>query len=190
MSDIAAEQGKDPFDALLDIVIKDELRTTLVSPRRGDTAEDWKVRVDTWRDPRVVVGASDAGAHLDLVAQFNYTTEMLANPVRARGLLPLEEAVRLITDVPAQLYGLKERGRIAEGWRADVVVLDPDTVASKPVYTRWDVPGGASRVYAEAVGIDHVLVNGTEIVTEGEFTGARPGTVLRSGRDTTTVLAR
>ena len=91
------------------------------------------------------------------------------------------------TDVPARLYGLRERGRLQEGWHADVVVIDPETIDTEPVRMRFDLPTGAPRLYGNAVGIDHVLVNGTEIVDHGEFTDARPGTVLRSGRDSETV---
>ena len=68
-----------------------------------------------WRDRRALIGASDAGAHLDLLASFNYATEVLGKAVRERQLLPLEEAVNLLTDVPAQLYGLTERGRVGGG---------------------------------------------------------------------------
>ncbi|HXP32412.1 MAG TPA: amidohydrolase family protein, partial [Acidimicrobiales bacterium] len=114
---------------------------------------------------------------------------MLGDGVRARGLLSWEHAVRLLTEVPARLYGLRDRGRLAPGSYADVVVLDPTSIDHGPVRTRADLPGGASRLYAEAVGIGHVLVNGTEIVRDGEFTGAVPGRVLRSARDTDTVHA-
>jgi N-acyl-D-aspartate/D-glutamate deacylase len=145
--------------------------------------------VKIWRDRRTVVGASDAGAHLDFLATFNYSTAMLGKAVRERGLLPIEEAINLLTDVPARLYGLRERGRIAPGWFADVVVLDPATIGPGEVRMRFDLPGGAPRLYGDANGIDHVLVNGDEIVQRGEFTDARPGTLLRSGRDTETVTA-
>jgi N-acyl-D-aspartate/D-glutamate deacylase len=99
----------------------------------------------------------------------------------------LEAAVRELTDVPARLLGLNDRGRLAPGCFADVVVFDPATVAPHPVRMRSDLPGGARRLYAEADGIAHVLVNGVGVVEGGALTGEMPGTVLRSGRDTSTV---
>jgi N-acyl-D-aspartate/D-glutamate deacylase len=118
-----------------------------------------------------------------------YSTSMLGDGVRARGLLSWERAVQLLTDVPAALYGLRDRGRLVPGAFADVVAFDPTTIGHGTVRTRDDLPGGASRLYADAVGIGHVLVNGSEIVRNGDFTGAQPGRVLRSGRDTDTVHA-
>jgi N-acyl-D-aspartate/D-glutamate deacylase len=187
VGEVAKERGQEPFDALCDIAIADELRTGLLPQLGSDDDATWKMRLEVWRDPRAVLGASDAGAHLDMIDSFTYTTALLGQSVRERQLLPLEEAVHLLTDVPARLYGLRGRGRIQEGWQADLVVLDEDRVAPGAVYTRYDLPAGAGRLYAEAEGIEHVLVNGVEIATRGEFTGERPGTLLRSGRDTDTV---
>jgi N-acyl-D-aspartate/D-glutamate deacylase len=186
VGDVAAERGQTPFDALCDIALGDELRTVFSTPELGNDRADWDARVAVWRDGRAVIGASDAGAHLDLLATFNYTTTTLAKAVREHEALPLEEAVQLLTDVPARLYGLRDRGRVAPGAFADLVVFDPATVGPGPVTTRTDLPTGAARVYGEAEGIDEVIVNGRVIVENGEFTDARPGTLLRSGRDTET----
>ncbi len=186
VGEVAAERGQRPFDALCDIAVADELRTAFSTPEFGNSRADWDARVAVWRDGRAVIGASDAGAHLDLLATFNYTTTTLARAVREHEALPLEEAVQLLTDVPARLYGLRDRGRIAVGAHADLVVFDPATIGPGPVFTRTDLPTGASRVYGEAEGIDEVIVNGTVIVEHGAFTDARPGTLLRSGRDTET----
>lgn len=183
---IAQEEGRNPWDVLCDIVIADELRTSFGTPTPRESDDDWRTRVEFWRDPRVVIGASDAGAHLDLFATFNYPTVLLAEAVRERGLLPLEEAVHLLTDVPARLYGLVGRGRVEPGWHADLVVLDPRTVKSDDIAMRFDVPGAAGRLYAGAQGIEHVLVNGRPLVSHGELTNQRPGSLLRSGRDTAT----
>jgi N-acyl-D-aspartate/D-glutamate deacylase len=92
-----------------------------------------------------------------------------------------------MTDIPARLYGLRGRGRIAEGWWADLVVLDPQRIGSLPVSARYDLPADSLRLYAEATGIEHVYVNGTEIVRGQIFLDEVPGVVLRSGRDTDTV---
>jgi N-acyl-D-aspartate/D-glutamate deacylase len=187
IGEIAAERGVDPFDALCDIVVADGLRTGL-RPPIPETEEDWPLRAAIWQDDRTVVGGSDAGAHLDVMCGAIYTTALLGDGVRQRGLLSWEEAVRQLTDVPARLYGLVGRGRIADGAVADLVVFDPARIGHRPERTRTDLPGGASRLTAEAEGIEHVVVAGVEVVVAGELTGATPGRVLRSGRDTTTVL--
>jgi len=188
VGEVARARGVEPFDALMDVVVGDRLRTGL-RPPIPESEADWVLRAETWLDPRAIVGGSDAGAHLDTMCGAVYSTSMLGDGVRRRGLLSWEEAVRQLTDVPARLYGLRERGRLVPGYWADVVIFDPESIDHGPVRTRDDLPGGASRLYAEAEGIAHVLVNGTEIVREGQFTGAVPGRVLRSGVDTDTVRA-
>ena len=186
VADVAAERGQDPFDTLLDVVLADDLRTGLRPPARPDTDEDRAYRVQIFRDPRTVIGGSDAGAHLDMMCGATYSTAMLAG-VRAHGGLALEEAVQLLSDDPARLYGLRERGRIAEGWHADLVVFDPKTVGFGPETTRNDLPGGAMRLYTESTGMVHVFCNGGQVVADGKLTGATPGHLMRSGRDTHTV---
>jgi N-acyl-D-aspartate/D-glutamate deacylase len=186
LGECAREAGADTFDLMVEIALADDLRTSFRTPSFGDDAASWELRKQVWRDPRALIGASDAGAHLDMIDTFTATTALLGPAVRDRGLLPLEEAIHQITDRPARLYGLKERGRLATGWHADVVVFDPATVKPGPVSMRHDLPGGAGRLFAGAEGIAHVLVNGTEIVRDGVLTEARPGRTLRSGIDTTT----
>jgi N-acyl-D-aspartate/D-glutamate deacylase len=186
IGEIAAERGTDPFDTLVDIVIADGLRTGL-RPPIPESEADWELRAKVWQDPRTVVGGSDAGAHLDMMCGAVYSTSMLGEGVRKRGLLSWEAAIRELTDVPARLYGLRDRGQIGVGWWADLVLLDPDRIGFGREYTRDDLPTGAARLYADAEGIEHVLVNGVEIVSSGEFTEATPGTVLRSGVHTDTV---
>ena len=186
IGELAAETGKTPFDCMVDLALSEELRTSFMPAPIGDDDASWKLRAKTWRDPRAIVGASDAGAHLDMIDTFAFSTRLLG-AARERELLPLEQAVQCLTDAPARLYGLRERGRLECGWHADVVAFDPARVASGPVHFRQDLPGGAARLYAEAVGIEHVVVNGAPIVRGQKHTGALPGTILRSGRDTETV---
>ena len=93
-----------------------------------------------------------------------------------------------MTDVPARLYGLRDRGRVAEGWLADLVVFDPARSAREPAASRATTcPAALERLYAESTGVEHVLVAGREVVRGGELTGELAGAVLRSGRDTDTV---
>lgn len=186
VASIAEETGRSPFDALLDVACADGLRTTFRREVRVPSDADWQARLEVWRDPRALIGASDAGAHLDMLAAFQYSTGLLAEAVREQRLLPIEEAIHYLTGAPAHLYGLRDRGVLREGAHGDVVVLDPERVGSGPVGTRFDLPGGAGRLYADALGIDHVLVAGVEVATDGVDTGARPGRVLRSGVDTAT----
>ncbi|MBX7161928.1 MAG: amidohydrolase family protein, partial [Acidimicrobiia bacterium] len=167
VGDIAAERGVDAFDALCDVVVADGLRTGLVPPRHGESDADWALRVEVMRGGGVVVGGSDAGAHLDMMCGAVYTTTLLAEAVRERALMPVEEAVHLLSDVPARLCGLVGRGRLVDGADADVVVFDLDGAAPEPERTVADLPGGAARLYAGAVGIPHVLVGGVAVVTDG-----------------------
>jgi N-acyl-D-aspartate/D-glutamate deacylase len=187
VADVAAELGKEPFDALLDVVVADGLRTGLRPPMPRESADGWQTRAEVWRDGRAIIGGSDAGAHLDMMCGADYTTFMVGEAVRDLGLVSLEEAVHLISDVPARFYGLRDRGQLRDGWWADVVVFDPEQVGPGVERTRVDLPGGAPRLFADAVGVEHVLVNGTTIVEAGVLTDAVPGRVLRSGRDTETV---
>jgi len=188
IGDIAEETGDTPWDTLCEIVVEDDLKTGLYPPAAGDNEESWALRQALWNDDRCLIGASDAGAHLDFLATFNYSTYLLA-AARDRNLLSLEGAVNKLTDVPARLYGLKDRGRIEEGWWADLVIFDAAEVAPAEVEVREDLPGGAWRLYSEAVGVHHVFINGEHAVRNGEFTDARPGALLRSGRDTERVSA-
>jgi len=187
VGEVAREIGRTPLDTMLDVAIADDLRTSFMPPSTGDDDETWRRRAEAWRDDRTIIGATDAGAHLDMIDTFAGTTTLLAEGVRERGLLPLEEAVHQLTDRPARLYGITGRGRLAEGWHADVVIFDEGRVGPGPIHTRADLPAGAARLYAHANGIEHVFVNGVEVIHGREFTGAAPGTILRSGRDTETI---
>ncbi len=191
VGEIAEERGTDVVDVLIDVVLADGLTLFAVlpslTPSLGRTDEGWAARTAIWKDPRVMLGGSDAGAHLDLMCHANYPTVVLGEVVRDRGLLSMEEAVEMMTDRPARFYGLADRGRIAEGFHADLVVFDPDRVGTLPVTLLHDLPGGGERLHAGARGITHVLVAGRTVVSEGALTDERPGRVLRSGRDTETV---
>jgi N-acyl-D-aspartate/D-glutamate deacylase len=184
VGDIAAERGHDPFSTIVDIAVADELKTVLWPPPFANTDADWELRRRVWQDPDVLIGGSDAGAHLDRMLGSPYPTRFLADCLRGRQLLSMERAVQLMTDVPARLFGLRERGRIAAGSHADIVVFDPEQVGAGPARICHDLPGDAKRLVADPQGVAVVVVNGRETIVDGEPTGDLPGTLLRSGRDT------
>lgn len=185
VGDIADEWSVDPFDAVAEIAIRDEMRTVFW-PKPVSPPECWDLRARMWTDPDVLIGGSDAGAHLDRLCGASYPTEFLADMTRGRRLLSLEQAVHLLTAAPARFFGLHRKGVLADGRDADVVVFDPATVGAGIPYTARDLPGEGARLMADATGIRLVLVNGEPSLIEGAPTGARSGRVLRSGFDTVT----
>ncbi|HEX3901147.1 MAG TPA: amidohydrolase family protein [Mycobacteriales bacterium] len=190
VKDIAAERGQEAIDTLLDICIADELRTVLWPMPNDNDPDTWALRQSAWEEPDIMLGGSDAGAHLDRMAGAPFPTRFLGDMIRGRKLVPLESAVRMITGAQADLFGLVDRGYLREGAHADIVVIDPETVASEDASLHFDLPGDAPRLTARGIGVKRVLVNGVETIRDGKATEARPGKVLRSGRDTVTVPTR
>ena len=188
--DIANERQTSAFGTLLDIVIADELRTVLWPTPQDNDAESWRMRAELWLDDRAMIGGSDAGAHLDRMCGAPYPTKFLNDCLHGHKLISMEIAVKLMTSDPAALFGLKDRGVLRVGALADVVVFDPATVGSQEPRLVTDLPGNSARLTADSVGMHHVFVNGVAILRDGIATGATPGTVLKSGRDTETVTAR
>ncbi|GFN04697.1 amidohydrolase [Streptomyces microflavus] len=187
VNDIAAERGQDPFHCLVEICAADDLRTVLWPMPTDNDPDSWALRQRTWEHEDVMLGGSDAGAHLDRMCGAPYTTRFLGDCLRGRKLVPLTAAVKMLTDDPARLFGLRERGRIEEGFHADLVLFDPERIDAGPATLVHDLPGDSPRLDSKAIGIVSVRVNGVETLRDDKVTGAVPGTVLRSGRDTRTV---
>jgi N-acyl-D-aspartate/D-glutamate deacylase len=179
VGDIARERHASDLDTFLDIAVADRLLACFATPLPGNDDESWRQRAQYWQDPRVLVGGSDAGAHVDMVSTFAFFTDFVGPTVRERRLLTLEDAVHKVTDAPARFYGLHNRGRVEPGFQADIVVFDADTVRTDDVVLRGDMPNNEYRLFADAIGITGVLVNGTQIVDDGKMTGDTPGTILR-----------
>ncbi|MEU9197636.1 N-acyl-D-amino-acid deacylase family protein [Streptomyces hundungensis] len=190
VGDIAAERGLDPFHCLVEICANDRLRTVLWPMPTDNDPATWALRRETWEHEDVLLGGSDAGAHLDRMCGAPYTTRFLGDCLRGRRLVPLERAVKMLTDDPARLFGLRERGRIEEGFHADLVLFDPERIEAGPATLVHDLPGDSPRLDSKAIGIVSVRVNGVETLRDDRVTGAVPGTVLRSGRDTRTVSTK
>jgi N-acyl-D-aspartate/D-glutamate deacylase len=187
LGDCAAARGLDPLDALFDLAVEENLGVCFSRASESTDDRSWDIRRDLWRDPRCMIGGSDAGAHLDMLNAFAFSTQLLGEGVRRRGLIPLEEAVHRITALPAERFGLKDRGRIATGAIADLVIFDPETVDCGPIEMRNDLPEGQKRLYADSVGVGEVIVRGIVVARGNEPTGKLAGRALRSGVDTETV---
>ncbi|MFC9127760.1 amidohydrolase family protein [Streptomyces sp. NPDC057099] len=190
VKDIAEERGQESFECLVEICAADDLRTVLWPMPTDNDPASWALRAETWQHEDVLLGGSDAGAHLDRMCGAPYTTRFLGDCLRGRKLVGLEQAVRMLTDDPARLFGLRERGRVREGWHADLVLFDPDRIDAGPATLVHDLPGDSPRLDSSALGIRAVWVNGVEAIRDDVVTGAVPGRVLRSGRDTETVSTR
>jgi N-acyl-D-aspartate/D-glutamate deacylase len=187
---LAADTGKTPLDVMLDLAAASDLDVGFVRHLVPvETAEERAKRARVLRDPRVVLGASDGGAHVRGVVNVEYSTASFAELVRDEPVFRLEELVQEFTEIPAELYGLVDRGRVSVGAHADLVVFDPETIGPSAVRMVRDLPGGAARLTSRGQGIASVLVGGTEVVRDGVFTGEHPGQVLRSGTDSTSGTA-
>jgi len=178
VGEVAAERNKDPLDTLLDISIEDNLET-LFAYERGNS--DRKQIADMLRDPRTMIGLADGGAHVDMLYEAGYPTFLLSHWVRDQQTLTLEYAIQRITSEPADFFGLQDRGRIAPGQGADVVLFDADTIGSpeRGAFI-YDLPTGAGRLHAKAQGIARVIVNGRTLYRDGQATDERAGTILSS----------
>jgi N-acyl-D-aspartate/D-glutamate deacylase len=128
-----------------------------------------------------VLALSDAGAHVDTLCDQGFTSYLLGHWVRERGSLGLEEAIRLVTSRPAEVYGLRDRGTLEPGKAADIVLFDPKTIRMRPTEVVADLPGGQRRLLQRAEGIPLVFVNGQRAVADGQPTGTLAGRVLRGG---------
>jgi N-acyl-D-aspartate/D-glutamate deacylase len=178
IAELAREQGRDPFDVLLDFGLDGEL-DAMLDCRLFNTDED-EVR-KLLRHPHAAVALSDAGAHLSFLCDAGFGLHLFGHWVRERGDLTLPEAVKRVTHDVATAYRIKDRGRLAPGAWADLLLFDPQTVARGPRRRVYDLPTGASRLDTAGVGVHGVWVNGVRTADERGVLSScgRPGQVLR-----------
>ncbi|MBW2269724.1 MAG: amidohydrolase family protein [Deltaproteobacteria bacterium] len=174
--DVAAERGQSPVETLIEIALEDALHTEFNVRAAMHGSEE--IAHEIIRHPQMLVGASDAGAHLSQFCGAGDTSYFLAEYVRKRDVFSLEEAVHRITGQPAELFGIADRGRIEIGGIADLVLFDPDRIEAGPERFVRDLPGDATRYIREALGVHSVLVGGEVVVDEGSYTSARPGRII------------
>jgi len=175
---LARLQSKPPIDAFLDLALSEDLETTFED---AATQSDERAVRAIFSNPHVLLGQSDAGAHVaNANPGFGYATTMLGYWVRDRRIMSLEEAIRKLTFLPASLFGIRDRGLLRRGMAADIVVFDPATIDLAPAEKVHDLPAGAPRYIQRALGIHCTIVNGSILMEHGRHTGAYPGKVLRS----------
>ena len=178
IADIAREQGKDGVDTFLDLTLQDDLEVEF-------TMASFNTRVDRMteilNDKSVLVALGDGGAHVDMLCDAGYPTYLLGTWVRERQALTLEEGVRRLTSDPAEVFGIRDRGRLAPGLAADLAIFDATRVGStNRGERRFDLPGGAKRMVMPSRGVEYTVVNGAVTWKDGKLTGAAAGQVLRS----------
>ena len=181
--DVAAEHGLTPVECLFDLGLESDLQARFRMPVANHEEDEVQALL---LSKATVLGLSDAGAHASQLCDACLTTYLFRRWVREKQVIPLGEAVRMVTARPAEVFGITDRGRLEVGLAADVVIFDPDTIGDEPLRRVWDFPGGADRLVAGAVGIDAVIVNGKLLRQDNRDCvdphGSLPGKLLRNGR--------
>jgi len=176
VAEIARERGQHPAETMIDLALEKDLDFFFLQPVAN---EDQDYALELMRHPRTVTTFSDSGAHVSQLMDSSLQTHLLSHWVRVKQAFTLEEAVRMLTLVPATLWGFSDRGLIREGLAADLVVFDPATIAAEMPEVVDDLPGGARRLIQRTRGIAATVVNGEVLLRDGKHTGALPGQLLR-----------
>ena len=176
LAQMARQHSANPVELMIDLSLEQDLKLFFRTPIAN---EDQSHVLEMIKHPRSVVTFSDSGAHVSQIMDSSLQTHLLSYWVREKEALTLEEAIRQITYNTATVWGFHDRGLLREGMKADVVVLDPDTVGPAMPELVYDLPGGARRLKQTADGMMHTIVNGEILLTDNEHSGATPGQLLR-----------
>lgn len=177
LKNLSVERRGQPVDVLCELIVADQLRTLIQVPAVN---RDHDAAATLIRDAHTLLGLGDAGAHVRTINNFSYPSEVLAVLVRDEGRVELETAINRLTDRPARVLGLPDRGRVQVGSAADLVVLDLDSLHLGPITISHDLPGGAPRIVQDARGYRAIVVNGMVTLEDGQPTGHTPGKLARS----------
>ena len=177
VADEARRRGVDPVEAMIDIALEHDFEVFFVQQLMSQKDDDL---LRLMRHPRTAMCFSDSGAHVSQIFDSSIYTHLLAYWVRERQAMSLEEAIQMMTSRPADIWRLRDRGRLTPGSAADITIFDPDTVAPSMPYVVDDLPGRAKRIEQHAVGYVATIVNGQVLIRDGQPTDARPGRLLRA----------
>jgi N-acyl-D-aspartate/D-glutamate deacylase len=173
---VARERNQHPVETMIELALEKDLDLFFLMPVAN---EDQDIALQIMRHPRTVTTFSDSGAHVSQLMDSSLQTHLLYHWVRTKQAFTLEQAVRMLTLVPATLWGFHDRGIIREGMAADFVVFDPDTIMAEMPEVVDDLPSGARRLVQRTRGISATVVNGEILLRDGKHTGALPGQLLR-----------
>ncbi len=176
VAEMAAMRGQDPLDAFLDLSLEEDLQTTF---KTSNVRLDSEAMGAVLNSPYVLMGVSDAGAHVQYGVDFGYSTTLLSMWVRERGIISLEQAIHKLTFQVASIYGIQDRGLLRPGYAADVTIFDLDTVRACEAEWAQDYPAGTSRMIQRSEGLHFTIVNGRVIYEDDRLTGELPGSVMR-----------
>ena len=176
VAEVARERGQHPAETMIDLALEKNLERFFLQPLAN---EDQDYALELMRHPRTVTTFSDSGAHVSQLMDSSLQSHLLSHWVRKKEAFTLEQAVRMLTLVPATLWGFADRGLVREGMAADLVVFDPDTIGAEMPEVVDDLPAGAQRLVQRARGIAATVVNGEVLLRDGKHTGALPGRLLR-----------
>jgi N-acyl-D-aspartate/D-glutamate deacylase len=176
LAQVARERGCDPVEAMIDLALERDLERFFLQPIANEDQDD---ALELMKHPRTVVTFSDSGAHVSQIMDASLQTHLLSHWVREKRAFTLEQAVRMLSFVPATYWGFADRGLIRPGLAADLVVFDPETVGPEMPEVVYDLPAGARRLVQRARGFAATIVNGEVLLRDGKPTGALPGRLLR-----------
>ena len=176
VAEMAKERGCGPVELMMDLAVERDMNVFFFHPIAN---EDQEIALELMKLPRAVVTFSDSGAHVSQLMDSSLQTHLLAHWVREKRAFTLEEAVRMLTLVPATHWGFHDRGLLREGMAADIMVFDPNTIAAEMPEVVNDLPAGAKRLTQRTRGIKATVVNGQVLLRDGKHTGALPGKLLR-----------
>ncbi len=176
VAEIAAERNQDPVETYIDLALEKGLKRFFMQPLTNTHEPS---TLEMMQHPRSVITFSDSGAHVSQIMDSSLQTHLLSHWVREKEALTLEEAVHQLSFVPASHWKLAGRGLLREGWNADVVIFDPQTVEPQVPELTHDLPAGARRLKQKANGFLATIVNGEVVLRNNEHTGALPGQLLR-----------
>src|SRR5712664_1040307 len=176
MADLARQRNTHPVELMIDMALERDMKFFMMQPVANENQAE---ALELMKHPRSVVTFSDSGAHVSQIVDSSLQTHLMSHWVREKQVFTLEQAVRMLTLVPATLWGFADRGLVREGFAADLVVFDPDTIAPEMPEVANDLPAGARRLVQRARGIAATVVNGEVLLRDGKHTGALPGQLLR-----------